>query len=749
MFCIPDFRIFRESFLDKTIVSKFEERPYIDHSCFLTISMYPNDRKNLNSGSLGTLLLSPKIFSESYTNPQNISTFFKRIEEFEAYINQTGLLSIRRLKTEEIVGNEEQVGILEYYLSLTNDNGLLRDLDFKNGIKIGNEEVRYYTVSDSSQFAEEVPYRSQNKGYSSDKHKFYTSAGLVLGLELSCNHIYNQYIFLDNTSEMLEKLAKNARFMTSFSTRDAMNEKNAKNNTIFLQLVTEGAIPCRSHINVMTWANTKEKLNANEKLVSSAFRKLGNIRAKDNQINIQNLFWGGIPGNGSDIPNDETFITTLGISVNLFNYESNTPTSTSKLGIRLCDRRFGIPRLVDLSYKPLKKKIIDNLNKFIIGPSGSGKSFFTNHALRHYYQQGSHIVIVDKGHSYRKICEELGGMYLTFDETNLPEFNPFNRKVEKFTDEKKENLIVLLQTLWKGADVENLDNAESKVLSDSILAYNKYLDEHPDTFGCFDSYYEFFRDVFVNVLKEKDVLDLFNVKSYLFTLETYYQKGGGEFGYLLNSRKNLDAFSERFIIFEMDNIANNTRLYPIITLMLMDTFMTKMRQLPRNVRKILLMEETWKALMDEKMGEFIKYAAKTFRKFMAELWCVTQEANDLLDSPIVKGAIIVNSDTKIIMDMKKYEQKTGPIQEMLGLTDKQIMMVTSINKNNHLDRGIYKEVFIAHNLYSCIYAIEVSFEELAVYTTEPTEMAEVDKCIDRFNGDRHLGYRQFAENFAN
>src|SRR3546814_837431 len=107
------------------------------------------------------------------------------------------------------------------------------------------------------------------------------------------------------------------------------------------------------------------------------------------------------------------------------NLETNYRSSLSPVGIRLGDRLSGKPVHVDISDEPMKKGIITNRNKFILGPSGSGKSFFTNHMVRSYYEQGTHIVLVDVGHSYKGLCDLVNGYYFTYDETNPIRFNPF------------------------------------------------------------------------------------------------------------------------------------------------------------------------------------------------------------------------------------------------------------------------------------------------------------------------------------
>ena len=142
----------------------------------------------------------------------------------------------------------------------------------------------------------------------------------------------------------------------------------------------------------------------------------------------------------------------------------------------------------------------------------------------------------------------------------------------------------------------------------------------------------------------------------------------------LNATENLDLLQQRFIVFELDNIKDHPILFPVVTLIIMEVFISKMRKL-KGIRKMILIEEAWKAIAKEGMAEYIKYLFKTVRKFFGEAIVVTQEVEDIISSPVVKQAIINNSDCKILLDQSKYQNKFGQIQELLGLTEKEKTLV--------------------------------------------------------------------------
>jgi conjugation system TraG family ATPase len=362
--------------------------------------------------------------------------------------------------------------------------------------------------------------------------------------------------------------------------------------------------------------------------------------------------------------------------------------------------------------------------------------------VRSYYEQGTHIVLVDVGHSYKGLCDLVNGYYFTYDESNPIKFNPFFISAGDVLDtEKKESIKTLLLALWKKDD-ETFNRSEYVALSISLQMYYEKLGKDKKLFPCFNTYYEFLRDEFVGILKADKVKEKdFDAENFLYVLRPYYK--GGEFDYLLNASKNLDLLRERFIVFELDNIKDHPILFPVVTIIIMEVFISKMRKL-KGIRKMILIEEAWKAIAKEGMAEYIKYLFKTVRKFYGEAIVVTQEVEDIISSPIVKQAIINNSDCKILLDQSKYQNKFDQIQELLGLTEKEKALVLSINKSNDPSRK-YKEVFISlGGVLSKVYATEVSLEEYLAYTTEESEKMKVQAYTKKWGGDIRKGIAALA-----
>jgi conjugation system TraG family ATPase len=366
--------------------------------------------------------------------------------------------------------------------------------------------------------------------------------------------------------------------------------------------------------------------------------------------------------------------------------------------------------------------------------------------VRQYYEQGSHILLVDTGNSYYGLCKMINrktkgedGVYFTYTEENPIAFNPFYTDDNLFDIEKRESIKTLITTLWK-RDNEPPSRSEEVALSNAVNLYIKKLKEGIEP--SFNTFYEFVGGEYKEILEEKQVREKdFDLANFLNVLEPYYK--GGEYDYLLNSEKQIDLLSKRFIVFELDNIKDHKILFPIVTIIIMEVFINKMRRLP-GIRKLILIEEAWKAIAKEGMAEYIKYLFKTVRKYFGEAIVVTQEVDDIISSDIVKESIINNSDCKILLDQRKYMNKFDSIQKLLGLSEKEKSQILSINLSNHPKRK-YKEVWIGlGGSHSAVYATEVSLEEYYTYTTEESEKLELLQLTEKLEGNIELAIKQLA-----
>ena len=745
----PDIRRDELSFLSRSFERHFNERPYLHHTCylFLTKTTKERSRQQSNWNTLCRGFLVPKEIRDKET----VERFMEAVGQFESIVNDSGLVRLERLTTEEITGTENEPGIIERYLTLSADGTtMLQDMQLNpDEMRIGDKRLCLHTLSDLDDLPGKVRTDGRYERLSTDRSDCRLSYAAPVGVMLSCDHIYNQWIFIDDSNENLSRFEKMAKNMQSLSRYSRSNQINKEWLDEYLnEAHSNGLQSVRCHCNIVAWAENGDELRRVKNDVGSALA-LMECTPHHNTTDLPALYWAGIPGNEADFPAEETFYTFTGQALCFFTAETCYRNSLSPFGIRMVDRLTGKPVFLDISDLPMKKGVVTNRNKFILGPSGSGKSFFTNHLVRQYWEQGTHILLVDTGNSYKGLCDLIhqktggdDGIYFTYKENDPISFNPFFTEDYQYDIEKRDSIKTLILTLWKRED-EPPRRSEEVALSNAVSLYIEKIKKNRKIKPNFNSFYDFVRKDYRKVLADKNVREKdFDVDGFLNVLEPYYKNG--EYGYLLNSDKELDLLNKRFIVFELDVVKDNPILFPVVTIIIMETFINKMRRL-QGIRKMILIEEAWKAIAKEGMANYIRYLFKTVRKFYGEAVVVTQEVDDIISSPVVKETIINNSDCKILLDQRKYQNKFDQIQNLLGLTDKERSQILSINLANAANR-LYKEVWIGlGGTQSAVYATEVSAEEYLCYTTEETEKLELTRLTEKLGGNIELAIKQLAE----
>lgn len=721
------------SFLSRSSERFFNERAFLNHRCYIFLTRKQEARKLASSAFTG--LFRKSVVPPDSLNVGFLNSFLDKCGQFERVLIDSGLAKLKRLTDDELSGTTKQPGILEKYCFLLGpkEKAAIRDIHLADEIRIGSEHCQLFTLGNTEELPALCGSRVNYDKYSTDRTKFSTGFSSPLGLLLDCNHIFNQYIFIGDASRTMKRLEAKRLRLQSLSAYSRENAIARDATQEFLnEAISQARLPVKAHFNILAWTDDADNRKEVRNRVSSAMAQL-DASPKQETDGAAQIWWAGLPGNAADFPMNDTFDTFLEQACCFLNVETNYRSSISPIGIRLGDRLTGHPVHVDISDEPIRQGITTNRNKFILGPSGSGKSFFTNHMERSYFEQGAHIVIVDVGHSYKGLCDISKGYYFTYDEQSPICFNPFHIAQGDILDtEKKESLKTLILALWKKED-ESFGRSEYVALSNAIQGYYEMLNGDRKIFPCFNSFYEYLGGPFLEVVRKDKVKEKdFDLDNLLYVLGPYYQ--GGEFDYLLNADKNLDLLSQRFIVFELDNIKDHPILFPVVTLIIIETFISKMRKLPKDVRKTILIEEAWKAIARDGMAEYIKYLFKTVRKHFGEAIVVTQDIEDIISSPIIKQAIINNSDCKILLDQSKYQMKFDMMQELLGLSDKEKALILSMNKAND-PRRKYKEVFITlGGQVSKVYRTEVSTEEYLAYTTESSEKAKVHEYARKHGG---------------
>lgn len=401
----PDIRRDELSFLSRSFERHFNERPYLHHACylFLTKTTKERSRQQSNWNTLCRGFLVPKEIRDK----EMVERFMEAVGQFESIVNDSGLVRLERLTTEEITGTENEPGIIERYLTLSADGtSMLQDMQLNpDEMRIGDKRLCLHTLSDLDDLPGKVRTDGRYERLSTDRSDCRLSYAAPVGVMLPCDHIYNQWIFIDDSNENLSRFEKMAKNMQSLSRYSRSNQINKEWLDEYLnEAHSNGLQSVRCHCNIIAWAENGDELRRVKNDVGSALA-LMECTPHHNTTDLPALYWAGIPGNEADFPAEETFYTFTGQALCFFTAETCYRNSLSPFGIRMVDRLTGKPVFLDISDLPMKKGVVTNRNKFILGPSGSGKSFFTNHLVRQYWEQGTHILLVDTGNSYKGLCD--------------------------------------------------------------------------------------------------------------------------------------------------------------------------------------------------------------------------------------------------------------------------------------------------------------------------------------------------------
>ena len=527
--------------------------------------------------------------------------------------------------------------------------------------------------------------------------------------------VYNQIIFVPNQKRelaMLDKKKNRHASMPNPSNLIAVEDIKRVQEVI----ARESKQLVYTHYNLVVAVSGDTDIQKCTNHLENSFSRMG-IHISKRAYNQLELFVNSFPGNCYGMNADYDRFLTLGDAATCLMYkEKIVHSEDTPFKVYYTDRQ-GVPVAIDISGKEGRNKLTDNSNFFVLGPSGSGKSFYVNSMVRQAHEQDTDIVLVDTGNSYEGLCEYFGGKYISYTEEHPITMNPFKIKREEWNIEKLGFLKNLVMLIWKGSQ-GTVSKTEDRLIEQVI---NEYYDAYFTTKRvsnlCFNSFYEFSTERLPKICEENGLHGI-DLSSYNYLLKDFYK--GGSHDVTLNENMDSSLFDETFIVFEIDSIKDDPLLFPLVTLIIMDVFLQKMR-IKKN-RKMLIIEEAWKAIASPMMAEYIKYLYKTARKFWASVGVVTQEIQDIIGSEIVKEAIINNSDVVMLLDQSKFKERFDTIKAILGLTDVDCKKIFTINRlENKEGRSFFREVFIRRGQTSNVYGVEEPHECYMTYTTERAE----------------------------
>ena len=729
--------------------------------------------------------------------------------------------------------------------------------DFKvdsEKIGMGNKQIKVYSLLDVDSIGlpgNIRPYTDVSVNNAVISQDLLADIDHVPGVD---SIVYNQVIFLPNQKREMMKLDKKKNRHASIpnpNNQIAVEDINAVQN----ELARNGKILVYAHYNLIVQTSSDYDFQKVTNSLENIFARY-NIHISKRAYNQLELFVASFPGNCFRLNQDyDQFLTLSEAALCLMYKERQAVGDDSALKCYYTDRQ-GLPLAVDTSGKEGKKRYTNNSNFFVLGPSGSGKSFFMNTVMRQYREQDTDIVIIDTGDSYEGLCSYFDGTYISYSKEKPISMNPFKVTDAEYNEnfgEKKNFLKSLIFQLFKGAELptkledavinqtiveyyeeyfhpfEGFNEKERKEMKTKLLLedkkngeYDKFEEELEERYGdeyeieeleykklsdrdkriseklkaviedkaategekevaqralqrltpevienkylmriehqidkierqkkklkvtelSFNSYYEFAVERIPQIMKQQNIQ--FNIHDFATILQAFYK--GGENESILNNDIDGSLFDEKFIVFEIDKVKDDPVLFPILTLIIMDVFTQKMRI--KKGRKCLVIEEAWKAIATPVMADYIKYLYKTARKHWAMVGVVTQEIQDITSSPIVKEAIINNSDVFMLLDQSKFKDKFDDIKATLSLTDIDCKKIFTINRlDNHEGRSRFQEVFIKRGQDGEVYGVEEPPECYINYTTEKVEKEAFKFYRKQLKGSYQHGIEVFVKDW--
>ena len=731
-----------QEFLSSSYFRYFKGRPYTDSLCYLTITQEAK---------------KSRLFS---FDSKKWRDFLVKIRKVHDQLRDGGVQArfLNKAEASEYVDRYFAMNFKDRTVSMTN---------FKaddETVSMGDKRCKVYSLVDVDCAALPSMIRPYTNIEVNNTEMPVDLASVVDNIPDAETVVYNQVIFLPNQKRELAMLDKKKNRHASIPNP---NNQMAVEDIKRVQevIARESKQLVYTHFNMVVAVSAGADLQKCTNHLENAFGRMG-IHISKRAYNQLELFVGSFPGNCYTLNEEyDRFLTLSDAAMCLMYKERVLHSEETPLKIYYTDRQ-GVPVAIDITGKEGKNKLTDNSNFFCLGPSGSGKSFHMNSVVRQLHEQGTDVVMVDTGNSYEGLCEYLGGKYISYTEERPITMNPFRINREEYNIEKIDFLKNLILMIWKGSDSQ-IPEIEFRIVEQIIIDYydayfngfTRYTDEQREVllknlFAAasrknpnkpprevdemvrkqievlearraalkvselnFNSFFDYSFDRLEQICTENDITTI-SYSTYSTMLQPFYK--GGAYEKILNENVDSALFDETFIVFEVDAIKENKKLFPIVTLIIMDVFLQKMRI--KKTRKVLVIEEAWKAIASPLMAEYIKFMYKTARKFWASVGVVTQEIQDIIGSEIVKEAIINNSDVVMLLDQSKFKERFDEIRKILGLTEVDCKKIFTINRLENKDgRSFFREVFIRRGTTSGVYGVEEPHECYMTYTTERAE----------------------------
>lgn len=755
----------KREFLSDAYFRYFKGREYTDGYTYLTITQESKKSKLMSYDS------------------KKWNDFLSKIRKVKDRLRDAGIEA-------EWLGKQEASDYVDHFFAMNFSDKTVSMSNFKvddEHISMGDKWVKVYSLIDIDAATVPCQIRPYTDIEVNNTSMPVDLMSIVDSIPEADTVVFNQMIYIPNQKKELSKLeTKKNRHSSMPSPSNLIAVEDIKR--VQEVIARENKQLVYTHYNLIVSCKKGVDPQKPTNHIENVFSRIG-IHISKKAFNQLELFVNSFPGNCYGMSDEYDRFLTLGDSAACLMYKERLQQSEdTPLKIYYTDRQ-GVPVAIDITGKEGANKLTDNSNFFCLGPSGSGKSFHMNSVVRQLHEANTDVVMVDTGNSYEGLCEYLGGKYIAYTEEKPITMNPFNITQEELNIEKIDFLKNLILMIWKGTD-DKISELEFRLVEQIVTEYYDVYFKGFDGYSpskrdnirstltaaekrkdatrdaqelnalvskkiadlearrkslkvaslSFNTFFEYSTEALEIICVESNIADI-DYDKYRFMLQPFYK--GGNYDKILNESVDSTLFSETFIVFEVDAIKENKKLFPIVTLIIMDVFLQKMR-LKKN-RKVLVIEEAWKAIASPLMAEYIKYLYKTARKFWASVGVVTQEIQDIIGSPVVKEAIINNSDVMMLLDQSKFRERFGEIQKILGLTDVDCKKIFTINRLDNKDgRAFFREVFIRRGQVGEVFGVEEPRECYMTYTTERAEK----EALKLYKRELHCSHQEAIEAYC-
>lgn len=750
-----------KEYFEESFDKHHEGRRYLTHKSYIFLTMASGGsmmKKSRSSGLFG-------IFLRNITpSRKQFEDFLAKAKEFEVILTSGSGITLSRLSYHDWVGSEGHPGIIHKYLFLGENTGQLSDFELTNdSIGCFGKKAQVFSIYSPEKLPPTASSIRRNQLLSTEGNPVYQSLGTAIGAAVDCEHIVNTLFVIPNQEAERARINEEQKKMKAGSD-DEENDLSAKEIQKYKEMiVNESPFTIKANINLIAWDDA-DKYNELTSKISSAFAMLGTTISSHVKYNAPLLWYACIPGNITEIGTDNLMTMELTSALcynNWDTFQSDVPGGM----LRICDRTRHIPLTIDTQKEAMRRGWIFDLNAFVLGASGTGKSFMLNYYLRNCYNAGESCFIIDVGDSYEGLChvireesDGVDGQYMSWDVNHPMEFNPFvgyedwlDIRGNVRADSSGANFFIsVLETIW--SPVGGWNSASEPILRTTITDFVRNVIPEIKSSGrrpIFHDYYLFLRDKVAKFIEEGKYSVLGNtvkpheldVDSFLKALSPYSEDG--VYAFLFNATEPKDLFTSRFIVFEVSNLAQikDEKFYSLCILCIMNSFDRKMRERVEEF-DIMVIEEAWKAISNETMSPYLRELWKTARKYNTSAVVVTQSMEDIVASDIIKDAILANSSTKILLDQSNFKKNFDPIANALSLNSNDRMQIFTIGCNVDY-RYKYRDVFIKlGEKMSGVFSLEGSEKELIAYNSRKDEKKPLLERAEE------IGYMNAIDEFA-